>query len=488
MRETASFHFPPFHLDERSERLWHGDQAVRLTPRAFAVLRYLVTRAGELVPKDDLIDAVWATPYISDAALTTCMYELRQALGERAQTPQFIETVRGRGYRFIAPVRTEAGSHAGHDSGLDRPALPPTGSGSAQPLIGREAALLQLRQWLQTALQGKRQMGFVTGEAGIGKTTLLDAFMTRVTSEVSLWVGHGQCIEQYGEGEAYLPLLEALGRLCRGPDGARLVSLLRRQAPSWLAQLPAQLTEEERESSRQQESRGTPQRMMRELAEAVEVLTAERPLVLVLEDLHWCDPSTLEWLAYAARRRDPARLLVLATYRPVDAILHAHAVHPLAQELRRQGRCEAVALDYWSEGEIGAYLAQRFFDMALPDGFSRLVHQRTSGNPLFVTTIIDELVQRHVLQEDATGWAWSEEPVAMILEAPESLRHLIERQLDQLPPEERALLEAASVVGISFAAAAVAAATDFSPDDVETRLVDLARHHQLIKINGVAEW
>jgi predicted ATPase len=140
--------------------------------------------------------------------------------------------------------------------------------------------------------------------------------------------------------------------------------------------------------------------MLRELAEAVEVFTAHRPLVLVLEDLHWCDPSTLEWLAYVARRRDPARLLVLATYRPVDAIIHAHAVHPLVQELRMHDQCAELALDYWSEAEVGTYVAHRFPSGTVPAGLVRLLHQRTSGNPLFVATIVDELARWH-LQEEA---------------------------------------------------------------------------------------
>jgi hypothetical protein len=309
------------------------------------VLRYLLTHAGQLILKEEIIDAVWATPYISPAALTACMYELRQALGEQAQMPQFIETVRGRGYRFIAPVQADVLPPAANDSGLGRHALQSAAGSAPPPWVGREAELMQLRQWFQAALQGKRQIGFVTGEAGIGKTTLVEIFIAYVTSEEPLWVGHGQCVEQHGEGEAYLPILEALGRLCRSPEGATLISLLRQQAPSWLAQLPAQLTASERETMQPRESGGTQQRMLRELAEAVEVLTVHRPLVLVLEDLHWCDPSTLEWLAYVARRRDPARLLVLATYRPVDAIIHAHAVHPLVEELRMHDQCAELALD-----------------------------------------------------------------------------------------------------------------------------------------------
>jgi predicted ATPase len=178
-------------------------------------------------------------------------------------------------------------------------------------VVGREAELAELHGWWRQACQGTRRVGFVTGEAGIGKTTLVDTFVAGVTRETAVWVGRGQCIESYGAGEAYLPLLEALGRLCREPGGASLLARLRQHAPSWLAQMPTLLPPAECEAL-QRLGRGVTQgRMLRELAEAVEMFTAERPLILVLEDLHWSDVSTCDWLAYVARRRDPARLLVL---------------------------------------------------------------------------------------------------------------------------------------------------------------------------------
>jgi predicted ATPase len=77
--------------------------------------------------------------------------------------------------------------------------------------------------------------------------------------------------------------------------------------------------------------------MLRELAEAMEALTAVRPCVLVLEDLHWSDTATIEWLAYVGRRRGPARLLVLGTYRPVEALVRAHPIHAMVQELTVHG-------------------------------------------------------------------------------------------------------------------------------------------------------
>jgi predicted ATPase len=114
-------------------------------------------------------------------------------------------------------------------------------------------------------------------------------------------------IEQYGTGEAYLPLLEAFGRLGRGPDATRFVGVLRQYAPSWLAHLPALISASELEGLQRRSGSRTRERMLRELAEAVDILTAAWPLILVLEDVHWSDTATLDWLSYVARRWEPAR-------------------------------------------------------------------------------------------------------------------------------------------------------------------------------------
>src|SRR5439155_10883753 len=108
-------------------------------------------------------------------------------------------------------------------------------------LVGRETELLQLHCWLETALHGQRQVVFVTGEPGIGKTALVETFLRHLDAVDTLWLGRGQCIEHYGAGEPYLPLLQALGELGRGADRAEFVAVLRHYAPSWLLQLPALL-------------------------------------------------------------------------------------------------------------------------------------------------------------------------------------------------------------------------------------------------------
>src|SRR5215510_16570054 len=114
-------------------------------------------------------------------------------------------------------------------------------------------------------------------------------------------------------------------------------------------QLPAPVSMSELEELQRRVNGTMRERMLRELVEAVEVLTAERPLLLVLEDLHWSDSATLEWLTYVARRLDWARLLVIGTYRPVDAIVRAHPVRQAMQELQRHGRGVELALSYLPE-------------------------------------------------------------------------------------------------------------------------------------------
>jgi DNA-binding winged helix-turn-helix (wHTH) protein len=324
--------FPPFHLDLANERLWRGAELLALRPKAFRLLRYLAEHPERLLTQEELLKAIWQHGYVSEGLLRGYIRKLRSTLGDDAKNPRFIETAGGRGYRFIAPLTSSPPVPRLIESSVAHLLQPPL------PFVGRHEELAQLHGALERALSGQRQVVFATGEPGIGKTALVDAFLAQAAgAHQDLWVGRGQCIDHHGAGEAYLPLLEALGGLLRRERPA-LAPLLRRQAPTWLVQIPASMEEAEREALSRQLFGSTQERMARELAEALEVLTAESPLVLWLEDLHWSDFSTVDLLAMLARRRAPARLLVVGTYRPSDVIASGHPLRALVRELARGAR------------------------------------------------------------------------------------------------------------------------------------------------------
>ena len=448
----------------------HRDGRPRpLRVKVFQVLHYLLLHRDRVISKQELCEQVWPNQFVSEAALEGVIKAVRQAVGDDGRTQWCIQTRRSQGYRFVASVTIPA-----PPSGVSAqllPASPPL----AGLMVGREVELTDIHQWWRQAHQGIRQMGFVVGEAGIGKTTLVDAFVAHVSAEADAWVGHGQCIEQYGAGEAYLPLLEALGRLCREPDGASLLALLRQHAPSWLVQMPTLLPPAEYAALQRLVHGVTQARMLRELAEAVETLTAARPLILVLEDLHWSDVSTLAWLAYVARRRDSARLFVLGTYRPVETLRRSHPLRTIMPELQRQQACHVLELTYLSPTAVAAYLVQRFGGKPLPQDLCGIIHQRTDGNPLFMVSLVDEMVQQGVLDENPHDWEIVGGGKAEVVGVPENLRHLIEQRLERLEPDDQRLLEAASMTGVECSAAAIATATNRDIGEVEERCAIFAR-------------
>ena len=219
------------------------------------------------------------------------------------------------------------------------------------------------------------------------------------------------------------------------------------------------------------------------MAEAIDVITAERPLVLWLEDLHWSDVSTLELLALIARRREPARLLILGTYRPVDVIVTEHPLRAVKHELQLHGQCEELAVRLLSEEAIEEYLEVRFdkntgtHPTTPLQGLAHSIHQRTEGNPLFMVKVVDDLLMQDKLDASTVE-----------VSTPTSIRQMIEQQFERLSAEEQRVLEVASVAGVDFSAAAVAAGTETVLDEVEERCTLLVRRGQFLQAKGTTDW
>jgi len=488
-------HFGPFRLDSDTGELRRGNRVVALRPQALAVLRCLVERHGHLVENAQLIGAAWPDTAVDEATLEACVDEIRSALADEARAPSYIESVPQRGYRFIAQIGA-------------RPARPSARTRGTAPLraaiVGRGQELGALQAMWQRALTGHRQFCFVSGEAGIGKTALVETFLTRLGvtgSRVkapnprtpnpvtrSVRIAYGHCVEQYGTGEPFLPITEAIGRLCGAADGRRIISILRRHAPSWLVQLPGFTSAAEQAALQRRYAGSSRERTLQEMVEGLEALAAHAPLVLALEDLHWSDRSTMTFLAALAQHSTPARLLVLGTYRPADAAAIDPVLQPTIQELVSGGAGSALALAPLDEVGISEYLNRRFAGRGLDHLLASVLQRQTGGNPLFLINAVDHLLACGLIAEVDGRWRLRASAAEIGRAVPESLRRTIERQVQRLQPATWLLLEGASVAGAEFTAAAVAAALGGAAAQIEDDIAALARASSVLQALGPTRW
>jgi predicted ATPase len=470
--------FRSFRLDTANQCLWRGEARVDVTPKGFDVLRYLVEHAGRLVTREEILEALWPDTYVNPEGLRKYIQEIRKVLGDRPDKPEFIETLPKRGYRFVAPIIEE-----GIATPLDLP------SHEATMIVGREPALTELDRCLSKALRGQRQIVFVTGEPGIGKTALIDEFQRQAVAKVvDLGSARGQCVEGYGGKEPYYPMLEALGGLCRGAGGGSLVQALAAQAPTWMVQFPALVKREHREVLQREILGATRDRMLREISEVLETITSENPLLLVFEDLHWADHSSVDLISVLARRRLPAKLMVIGTYRPVDVIVSEHPLNALKQDLSVHQLCREIVLEPLGEAEVAEYLAVESSGASLPDGLASLLYRHSDGNPLFMVSALDDMTERGLISRNEGSWELRVALKGIDLEVPRSLQQMIEVHIERLSAEEQRVLEIASLESVGryrFGVVTRAAAIDLAPEVFEGVCETLSRRHRIVRSAGV---
>jgi predicted ATPase/DNA-binding winged helix-turn-helix (wHTH) protein len=479
--------FDAYRLDIARHRLWRGENEIPLRPKSWDVLCYLVDRPGLLVTKEAIHREVWPDTAVSDNTLTQVITDLRQALGDSPRTPRIIETVHGRGFRFVAEVRSLGDETRGRAPAAEdwAPMAAPLRGETAPAFVGRQAELARLHECLNLAGQGARQLVFITGEAGIGKTTLSEEFL-RATAlrDPSICILHGQCIRQHGPREPYMPVLQALERLLRSSRGPSLIPVLRRVAPCWYLQIPWLVSEEELPGLQGTMISAAPQRMLREFGAFLESMAAQSTVVLLLEDLHWSDHATTDLLSFLAERRDPARLLIIATYGPAEVSMQDHPIREVRHTLRLHGRCVDLALPYLAAADLREYLHRRFG--ALTRDLASLIHERTDGNPLFVVAIVEELIRRGQLTNTDRGWVVDVDVDRADLAVPDDLTEMVTVQFRGLGSDERTVLEAASVAGVIFAPWTVAQAVGRDVEAIEAIAQQLVRSHLFLTVAGRA--
>jgi serine/threonine protein kinase/tetratricopeptide (TPR) repeat protein len=359
----------------------------------------------------------------------------------------------------------------------------------ASAFVGREPELNRLETFLQQAIDGAGRVVFITGEPGIGKTSLSDEFLRRArTKYPALLIARGRCVEQYGTGEAYLPFLDAVGGLLEGPGRERLAAVMRTYAPTWCTQLPAAFASSGALERLQQETIGaTKERMMREMGDALGMFATTAPIVFLFEDLHWADPSSVDLLRHLSQRLNNQRLLIAGTFRPEDIERSNHPLKGYKAEMQSHRLSEELALSSLDRDHITEYLNATFTPNDFPPDLAAMIHDKTEGHPLFAINLLQYLSERGDIGKTNAHWSLSRPLSELDLEAPESVRSMISKKIDTLEAEERRTLQYASVEGAEFLSTVVASLLDVDEVDLEERLANLEKTHRLIVTRGEEE-
>ncbi|MGA9588002.1 MAG: winged helix-turn-helix domain-containing protein [Terracidiphilus sp.] len=464
MRQFASFA-----LDNSNECLWRDSKQIKIAPKPFAVLRYLVENSGRLVTHDELLDALWPETYVQPQVLRTYILELRKVLGDNAEQSTFIQTQPKRGYRFVAPV-FDGEWPRGQGSTVH--ALQPS---RATGIVDREEELIRLKERATLVAKRERQIVFICGAVGIGKTALVNEFCRQLAVSIPADVACGHGAEGRGTKEDYYPVIEALNQLCAPPAGDRACRILARIAPAWL---PARA----REVSPSTFTPFSAQRTRGDLCAALEGIAQELSLLLIFEDLHLADFCTLELISELSRRRTPAKLMVLVT-ETLQGGATEHPLFALKQDLLIHRLCTEITMAPLARAAVGELLRRELGQQSPPelDGF---VYQHSEGNPLFALALLNHLIAQKFLVRDSTndGCRWQQCSPFPDIEAmvPNELAQLIVLQIERLTLKEQRVLEAASLMNVAFPVWAVAAALGQDPAETEEVCDYLARTSGLV--------
>lgn len=454
-------------LDIAGGTLLRGNEAKPLRPKTLAVLVALIERQGEVVSQNELRRLVWGDRHGAEAGPKQCIRELRRLLDDSADGADFIETVGRQGYRLLAPITVRGGKAPEPDALL---------------CVGRAAEYNVLRDRAGAARRGNRAIALIAGEAGAGKTRLADSFLAALPGHGPLWVARGQAIPHPGAREPYGPLLEALSQLVSGPAGATVRRLLRERAPSWADQLPG--AEARRDPVDIDLAQPRPDPMLREFCDLMEELTRTLPGILVLEDLHWGDPSTLAWLSAWASRRGPARLLILGTYR-FDELDRAGDLATTVSHLQRFPDTTILTIAGLGERAVAEYLAARFPAHRFPPDLAGCLADRTEGHAILIDAAVSQwLAQGDITREDGT-WRLARPAGDLVTAIAPSVQGFIDAEVDRLEPSERRLLERASVAGPVFSPIDLADDRD-ALEEAERQLDQLARNRRFIEPSGLS--
>jgi hypothetical protein len=393
-------YFSSFRFEENDGTLFRGAQQIPLTRKAGDLLRCLLERAGTVTTHQTILSTVWRGTHVQPGNIKVLVKEVRRALEDDPRAPRFIKSEPGRGYAFLAP----AGD------------APPPGADVVRQdrtpiFVNRRDELETLKRCLAAAGESECRLVLIDGEHGIGKTALCDAFLYLASRSPAVWLSYGQCFDQTRSGEPYCAVLNALDQLTR-QFPTHVPAALLRHAPVWLAQLP-QWSELAVAARANPSNVHRPSRMIRELLSALDELSREATLVLVLEDLHWGDIDTIELLRAVGRHHSRAKYLIIATYDACEVSDASRAMARLALDLQSSQACVSLSIGPLREDHVRGYLEARFGSKALGPLIGPLC-QVTGGNPLRIVATVDTLVATGRILRQPEGWHLESRPLGSV--------------------------------------------------------------------------
>jgi DNA-binding winged helix-turn-helix (wHTH) protein len=415
--------FADCELDAHERTLRRAGRLVDVDPKAFDLLLLLARRAGQLVPREDIVAALWPAVVVGDAAMSQCVRRARVAIGDRDRSQRLIETVYGHGLRLTpALVRDLAeaavgGSRRAHLSIV--PALaraePTIAAGLPSPtgFVGRAAELARLRGTFEAARRGQSRFLLVSGEPGIGKTRLAEEFLAQCARDGAS-VAWGRCHED-ADAPAYWPWAQAMRPLVEAIEPGDLRRALGRDVALLAKAIPA--VRDRVGLAAEAAAPGDVYALFDPWTRFLASLARRAPVVLALDDLQWGDEGTILLLRFVAREQPAVPLVVVGTFRDVEA----------SGVPERSGVREVIALGALSPGEL-ATLAGVPADAP---SAARL-HELTGGNAFFAI----EMLAAHADLDRFEGAA-----------LPSSVRGFVADRVARLPEPVRALLGAAAVIG-----------------------------------------
>ena len=320
-----------------------------------------------------------------------------------------------------------------------------------RPMVGRAEELAILRAAFERSMTGSGvQVVTILGEAGLGKTRLVEAFLSEARDRATDL--HGHCLS-YGHGITFWPLAEVIRQAAAITEDdvpmaakTKLSTVLGGGAPEVVDRLATAMGLEEGVFPIQETYWAA--------TKFVESAARTRPLVVVLDDIHWAEPTLLELIAHVARTAT-ARALVVNTARPDLVDDHPHW-------LEGQPNATSISLKPLSDADGARVVANILGEISLPPPVAQRIARAAEGNPLFVEQIVSSFIDDGLLKVDPAG-GWVVQEAVADAEVPPTINALLGARIDKLPIEEKSVLETGSVAGAVFQQAAVEELSPITP-------------------------